>query len=128
MHVQVVHGGSNDVLWLQRDFHIFLVNVLDTEALAGALGPAAPRALAALLARYCGVQQVSLTRQVHVFISLYDLVCVRVAAFPVCMDGAARVGRFTTATAPGRQRASVRAFVGGLPAQQQFVPALPDLT
>lgn len=29
--LQVVHGGDNDVLWLQRDFHIYMVNVFDTE-------------------------------------------------------------------------------------------------
>lgn len=29
--LQVVHGGGNDVLWLQRDFGLFLVNVFDTE-------------------------------------------------------------------------------------------------
>lgn len=28
---QVVHGGGNDSLWLQRDFGLFLVNVFDTE-------------------------------------------------------------------------------------------------
>jgi hypothetical protein len=27
----VVHGGGSDVLWLQRDFGLFLVNVFDTE-------------------------------------------------------------------------------------------------
>jgi len=29
--MQVVHGGDNDVLWLQRDYHIYMVNVFDTE-------------------------------------------------------------------------------------------------
>lgn len=29
--VKVLHGCSNDVIWLQRDFHIYLVNVFDTE-------------------------------------------------------------------------------------------------
>ncbi len=29
--LQVVHGGDNDVLWLQRDYHIYMVNVFDTE-------------------------------------------------------------------------------------------------
>ena len=27
----MVHGGDNDVLWLQRDFHVYMVNVFDTE-------------------------------------------------------------------------------------------------
>jgi hypothetical protein len=28
---QVLHGGANDVLWLQRDFQLYLVNIFDTE-------------------------------------------------------------------------------------------------
>ena len=28
---QVLHGGDNDVLWLQRDFHLYIVNAFDTE-------------------------------------------------------------------------------------------------
>jgi hypothetical protein len=32
----VVHGGANDVLWLQRDAHLYLVNLLDTEKAAQA--------------------------------------------------------------------------------------------
>lgn len=28
---QVLHGAANDVLFLQRDFHLYLVNVFDTE-------------------------------------------------------------------------------------------------
>jgi ribonuclease D len=28
---KVVHGGGNDVVWLQRDFGLFLVNCFDTE-------------------------------------------------------------------------------------------------
>ena len=27
----MLHGGANDVMWLQRDFRLFLVNVFDTE-------------------------------------------------------------------------------------------------
>lgn len=27
---QVFHGADNDVLWLQRDFHIYVVNLFDT--------------------------------------------------------------------------------------------------
>ncbi|GIL58852.1 hypothetical protein Vafri_13816 [Volvox africanus] len=29
--VKVIHGGGNDVVWLQRDFRMYLVNVFDTE-------------------------------------------------------------------------------------------------
>lgn len=28
--VQVFHGADNDVLWLQRDFHVYVVNLFDT--------------------------------------------------------------------------------------------------
>ena len=31
MFVQVMHGADNDVLWLQRDYRAYLVNILDTE-------------------------------------------------------------------------------------------------
>ncbi len=27
----MLHGGGNDVMWLQRDFELFLLNVFDTE-------------------------------------------------------------------------------------------------
>ena len=29
--LQVLHGGDNDCLWLQRDAHLYLANVFDTE-------------------------------------------------------------------------------------------------
>jgi len=53
--LKVLHGGNNDVQWLQRDFLVFLVNVLDTEKLAGGVG-VQRRSLQALLARYYGVE------------------------------------------------------------------------
>lgn len=28
--LQIFHGADNDVLWLQRDFHIYVVNMFDT--------------------------------------------------------------------------------------------------
>ena len=31
---QVLHGCSQDVLWLERDFHLYLVHVFDTEQAA----------------------------------------------------------------------------------------------
>ena len=36
--LKVVHGAGNDVLWLQRDFGCFLVNVFDTEVACKVLG------------------------------------------------------------------------------------------
>lgn len=56
--LQVLHGGANDVTWLQRDYGIYLINVVDTEKMAVALGPHAPRGLGQLLALHCGIQQV----------------------------------------------------------------------
>jgi cation-transporting P-type ATPase D len=29
--VKVLHAGGNDVKWLQRDFHIYIVNMFDTQ-------------------------------------------------------------------------------------------------
>jgi ribonuclease D len=43
---QVLHGCANDVLWLQRDFHVYLVNVFDTEK-AAAVSAACLRVCAA---------------------------------------------------------------------------------
>eukprot|EP00803_Ostreobium_quekettii_P004481 evm.model.scf_2336.1 EVM.evm.TU.scf_2336.1 scf_2336:1322-8896(+) len=51
---KVVHGGHNDSLWLQRDFHIYLVNVFDTEKACQVLGKK-KRNLAHLLETYCGM-------------------------------------------------------------------------
>lgn len=31
---QVVHGGDNDILWLQRELHIYIANLFDTEKAA----------------------------------------------------------------------------------------------
>ncbi|EFJ44336.1 hypothetical protein VOLCADRAFT_106481 [Volvox carteri f. nagariensis] len=36
--VKVLHGGGNDVVWLQRDFRVYLVNVFDTEKASQASG------------------------------------------------------------------------------------------
>ncbi|KAL0050003.1 hypothetical protein WJX82_002589 [Trebouxia sp. C0006] len=52
--LKVVHGGDNDVLWLQRDYHIYMVNVFDTEKACQALGRH-QRSLAKLLDKYCQV-------------------------------------------------------------------------
>ncbi|KAK4741810.1 hypothetical protein SAY87_025398 [Trapa incisa] len=51
---KVFHGADNDVLWLQRDFHIYVVNLFDTaKACDVLLKP--QRSLAFLLETYCGV-------------------------------------------------------------------------
>ena len=36
--VKVLHGSDSDVLWLQRDFGIYLVNLMDTGQAARVLG------------------------------------------------------------------------------------------
>lgn len=60
---QVVHGGGNDSLWLQRDFGLFLVNVFDTEKACQVGRP--PRVamtwgLPNRPARACGLEGVSI--------------------------------------------------------------------
>lgn len=52
---QVLHGCENDVLWLQRDFHLYLLNVHDTQKLAAAAG-FQRLSLRHLLQEVCGVQ------------------------------------------------------------------------
>ncbi|XP_010276114.1 PREDICTED: protein RRP6-like 3 isoform X2 [Nelumbo nucifera] len=51
---KVFHGADNDVLWLQRDFHIYVVNLFDT-AKACELLSKPHKSLAYLLETYCGV-------------------------------------------------------------------------
>ncbi|KAH9623814.1 hypothetical protein KSS87_012413, partial [Heliosperma pusillum] len=52
--LKVFHGADNDVLWLQRDFHIYVVNLFDT-AKACELLSKPQKSLAYLLESYCGV-------------------------------------------------------------------------
>ncbi|KAH7351796.1 hypothetical protein KP509_19G014700 [Ceratopteris richardii] len=51
---KVFHGADSDTLWLQRDFHIYVVNLFDTAKACEVLGKR-PRSLAFLLEHYCGV-------------------------------------------------------------------------
>ncbi|MCO5599117.1 hypothetical protein L7F22_053217 [Adiantum nelumboides] len=51
---KVFHGADSDTLWLQRDFHIYVVNLFDTAKACEVLGKR-PRSLAYLLEHYCGV-------------------------------------------------------------------------
>eukprot|EP00088_Acartia_fossae_P033021 TRINITY_DN3379_c0_g1_i1.p1 TRINITY_DN3379_c0_g1~~TRINITY_DN3379_c0_g1_i1.p1 ORF type:complete len:868 (-),score=234.75 TRINITY_DN3379_c0_g1_i1:296-2899(-) len=52
--VKVLHGCAQDVVWLQRDFSLYLVNVFDTHQAGKLLG--FPRlSLAWLLERYCKI-------------------------------------------------------------------------
>ncbi|XP_060958940.1 protein RRP6-like 3 isoform X3 [Cannabis sativa] len=51
---KVFHGADNDVLWLQRDFHIYVVNLFDTAKACEVLSKP-QKSLAYLLESYCGV-------------------------------------------------------------------------
>ncbi|KAH6785648.1 hypothetical protein C2S51_038103 [Perilla frutescens var. frutescens] len=51
---KVFHGAHNDVLWLQRDFHIYVVNLFDTAKACDVLSKP-QRSLAYLLETYCSV-------------------------------------------------------------------------
>ncbi|XP_042409467.1 protein RRP6-like 3 isoform X1 [Zingiber officinale] len=52
--IKVFHGADNDVLWLQRDFHIYVVNMFDTAKACEILSKP-QKSLAYLLETYCGV-------------------------------------------------------------------------
>ncbi|XP_062504252.1 exosome complex component 10-like isoform X2 [Corticium candelabrum] len=52
--VKVFHGADHDVLWLQRDFSLYIVNLFDTHQAACSL-QLARHSLAFLLHHYCNV-------------------------------------------------------------------------
>ena len=52
--VKVLHGCGGDVVWLQRDFGLYLVNVFDTGVAAKALGYPS-LGLAYLLEKFCNI-------------------------------------------------------------------------
>ncbi|KAG5047577.1 protein RRP6-like 3 isoform X1 [Glycine soja] len=51
---KVFHGADNDIVWLQRDFHIYVVNLFDTSKACEVLSKP-QKSLAYLLETYCGV-------------------------------------------------------------------------
>ncbi|KAF3796773.1 RRP6-like 3 protein [Nymphaea thermarum] len=51
---KVFHGADNDVLWLQRDFRLYVVNLFDTKKACEVLSKP-QKSLAYLLETYCGV-------------------------------------------------------------------------
>lgn len=53
--VKVFHGSDNDILWLQRDFGVYVVNLFDTNRASKALG-LRKKSLAFLLLHYCEVR------------------------------------------------------------------------
>eukprot|EP00439_Symbiodinium_sp_Y106_P012117 s7589_g1.t2 len=54
--VKVLHGADRDVLWLQRDFSIYLVNMFDTGLATRALRLQGGYSLANLVSHFCGVR------------------------------------------------------------------------
>ncbi|MDP2439710.1 MAG: HRDC domain-containing protein [archaeon] len=78
--VKVLHGCDSDVLWLQRDFGVYLVNVFDTGQAARVME--LPHfSLAYLLEQYCGVK---LDKQ-------YQLADWRLRPLPLAMINYARM-------------------------------------
>ncbi|CAE7470485.1 unnamed protein product, partial [Symbiodinium necroappetens] len=55
--VKVLHGADRDVLWLQRDFSIYLVNMFDTGLATRALRLQGGYSLANLVSHFCGVRK-----------------------------------------------------------------------
>ena len=54
--IKVLHGADKDILWLQRDFSVYVVNLFDTHVAAKSLNfPPGCRSLAYLLHHYCKV-------------------------------------------------------------------------
>jgi exosome complex exonuclease RRP6 len=51
----VFHGADSDIVWLQRDFGIYVVNMYDTGQAARVLNETS-FSLAHLLDKYCGVK------------------------------------------------------------------------
>ena len=55
--VKILHGAANDVMWIQRDFSLYLVNIFDTYFAAKTLQfPKGCLSLAFLLQHYCNVK------------------------------------------------------------------------
>ncbi|KAI6184331.1 3'-5' exonuclease [Aphelenchoides bicaudatus] len=53
--LKVLHGADSDVLWLQRDFGIYVVNMVDTGVFMRLLDEP-KRSLQALVLKYCGIE------------------------------------------------------------------------
>jgi len=54
--LKVLHGSDRDVMWLQRDFSVYLVNMFDTGLATRALRLQGGFSLANLVSHYCGVK------------------------------------------------------------------------
>ncbi|XP_059093878.1 exosome component 10-like [Tigriopus californicus] len=79
--VKVLHGADHDVIWLQRDFSLYIVNLFDTHIAAKTLNyPPGTRSYANLLQRFC---QVRADKQ-------FQLADWRIRPLPECMVDYAR--------------------------------------
>uniref|UniRef100_A0A0G4GB73 HRDC domain-containing protein n=1 Tax=Chromera velia CCMP2878 TaxID=1169474 RepID=A0A0G4GB73_9ALVE len=54
--LKILHGADSDVIWLQRDFGVYLVNVFDTHQAARQIGVPGGNSLKNLLAYFCDVK------------------------------------------------------------------------
>eukprot|EP00404_Azadinium_spinosum_P005166 CAMPEP_0180460740 /NCGR_PEP_ID=MMETSP1036_2-20121128/23521_1 /TAXON_ID=632150 /ORGANISM="Azadinium spinosum, Strain 3D9" /LENGTH=844 /DNA_ID=CAMNT_0022467443 /DNA_START=64 /DNA_END=2595 /DNA_ORIENTATION=- len=54
--VKVLHGADRDVLWLQRDFSVYIVNMFDTGLATRTLRLQGGFSLANLVSHFCGVK------------------------------------------------------------------------
>jgi cation-transporting P-type ATPase D len=70
---KVFHGADSDILWLQRDFHIYIANLFDTARACDVLGKP-QRSLAYLLQTYCGIA-VNKVYQVNCYVVVAVLAC-----------------------------------------------------
>ena len=69
-------GADSDVLWLQRDFGLFVLNLFDTSVAARDLG--LPRSLGALLQELCDVKA---KKELRTFIRIEHCIPVKLHAF-----------------------------------------------
>lgn len=53
--VKVFHGAASDIVWLQRDFGLYVIGLFDTYHATTVLGYA-QHSLASLLSMYCSFQ------------------------------------------------------------------------
>ncbi|RQX72010.1 3'-5' exonuclease domain-containing protein, partial [Toxoplasma gondii CAST] len=54
--LKIFHGADSDIIWLQRDFSVYVVNMFDTCVAARALAVPGGASLANLLQTYCHVE------------------------------------------------------------------------
>lgn len=53
--VKIFYAGQSDLLWLQRDFNLFVVNFFDVRECANFMDKTSENSLIGLVNRYCGI-------------------------------------------------------------------------